>query len=192
MSLGGVEYLPPRDIACTLVRYRDGSLGIGTWSRIASKKADMLYYRQTPPCLVEDGKLHEILEEYAYARKWGATVSGETIIRRSAVGLSEDGRTLLYGLGEAMTAQAIARGMQAAGAHWVAELDVNYSYPRLLFYERGPDDAPIASSAIIPSIDFTADEYVTRPSVRDFFYLTRRNERAAAPRGDGSKLAAKR
>jgi hypothetical protein len=120
------------------------------------------------------------LNHSEYAKNWGATVSGETVIRRSAIGLSGDGKVLFYGLGEAMTAQALARGMKAAGADWVAELDVNHSYPRFLLYQSsGAEAAPRAVSAIIPGIDYSEDEYVTRPSPRDFFYLTR-NGRAAA------------
>lgn len=192
MYIGGKEYLPPRDIACTLARFSDGSMSIATWPKMAADKARMLFFRQTPPCLVEDGEIHELLKGYAYATKWGSTVAGDTIIRRSAIGLSKDRRALLYGLGDAMTAQAIARGMLVAGAHWVAELDVNYSYPRFLFFERSKAGAaPVASSAIIPGIDFTADEYVTRPSVRDFFYLTRARKRAGATPPAGSRLARK-
>ena len=47
---------------------------------------------------------------------WGATVSGETVIRRSAIGVDKTGQGLFYGLGEAVTAQALARAMRAAGA----------------------------------------------------------------------------
>lgn len=179
MMIGGVELLPPRDIACTFARYKEGGFRIATFSKIKGEVESMLYYRQTPPCLVEDGELHQALAS-EYAKGWGATVSGDTVIRRSAIGLSRDGKTLFYGLGEAMTAQSIARGMRAAGSHWAAELDVNHSYPRFLFYER-PDPAspPLATSAIIPGIDYQKDQYVTRPSPRDFFYLTRNRRRAS-------------
>jgi hypothetical protein len=179
MMLGGVEFLPPRDLACTFVRYNDGRYRIATWSDMKGEFPLMSFYRQTPPCLVEDGKLHDALLYQEYAKGWGATVGGDTIIRRSAVGLDSSGTTLFYGLGEAMTAQAIARGMLAAGAHVVAELDVNYSYPRMLFYEH-PEDGkpPIATSSIIPNIDFTKYQYVGQASPRDFFYLTRRGATA--------------
>jgi len=39
-------------------------------------------YRQTPPCLVEQGKVNTALESVEYNKNWGATVSGETVIRR--------------------------------------------------------------------------------------------------------------
>lgn len=186
MFYKNMEFLPPLDHACTFARYRDGGFRIATFSKMKDQVGAMTYYRQTPPCLVEDGEVHSLLHYHENAKNWGATVSGETVIRRSAIGLDRDRKTLFYGLGEAMTAQAIARGMKAAGAHWVAELDVNHSYPRFLFYERPSNEAtPQAVSAIIPGIDFDKDEYVSRPSQRDFFYLTK-SPRAAAlpPKGD--------
>jgi hypothetical protein len=174
MAIDGVEYLPPRDYACTFAKYRDGRMRIATFSKMKGETKSMQYYRQTPPCLVEDGELHSQLHYHEHAKGWGATVSGETVIRRSAIGLSQDGKLLFYGLGELMTAQAIARGMQAAGAHGVAELDVNHAYPRFLFFDRPvAAEPPKATSAIIPSLEYYSDQYVTRPSRRDFFYLTR-------------------
>jgi hypothetical protein len=174
MMLGGVDFLAPRGYGCTLARYRAGGLRIGTWTTLQSERERMLYYRQTPPCLVEGGKIHSQLHYDEHAKGWGATVSGETVIRRSAIGLDRERKVLFYGIGDSMSAQAIARGMKAAGAHDVAELDVNHSYPRFLFYER-PDAAapPVATSCIIPTVEFRPDHYVGRPSSRDFFYLTR-------------------
>ncbi|MBM4358343.1 MAG: phosphodiester glycosidase family protein [Deltaproteobacteria bacterium] len=178
MLLDGKEYLPPIDYSCTLVHYRDGRVSIAPWSILkGSGIGDMLFYRQTPPCLVQKGEVEKVVESTGeYSKGWGATVSGETVIRRSSIGISEDGRTLFYGIGDAMTAQSLARGMKAAGAHSAAELDVNYSYPRFLLYTRSEGAPPRATSSIIPSVDFTKDQYVS-PSPRDFFYLTREKKK---------------
>ena len=55
-----------------------------------------------------------------------------------------------------------------------AQLDVNYSYPRFLVYERASDsEPPKAKSGLIPDLKFTSWEYVSEASPRDFFYLTR-------------------
>lgn len=187
MMLDGVEFVPARGYACTFVRYKSGLLDLGTWSSLKGKLKRMTYYRQTPPCLVEKNKLHKALHYHEYAKGWGATVSGETIIRRSAIGLNADRRILYYGLGEAMTAQSLARGMKAAGAVDVAELDVNHSYPRFLFYDREPGQAqPYAREAIIPAIEYKRDEYVGRSSRRDFFYLTRKEAKKAQADLSGS------
>ena len=127
-----------------------------TWSSMKETASDMTGYRQTPPCLVEQGKVHDALKSVEYNKNWGATVSGDTVgIRRSAIGLDKDGRTLFYGLGEACTAQALAHAMHAVGADYAAQLDVNYSYPRFLFYTKTDTaDPPAVSSALIPGIKY--------------------------------------
>ena len=92
------------------------------------------WWRQTPGCMVELGKLHPGLaaDDNTY---WGSTIEGSTVIRRSAIGVSEDGRVLYVGIGDSTTAPAIARAMKHAGAHSIAQLDVNWSYPKFLLYE---------------------------------------------------------
>ncbi|WP_438020995.1 phosphodiester glycosidase family protein [Sorangium sp. So ce315] len=173
MMLDGDTFLPPRDRSCTVALYRNGAVRIRTWPELRADEARMTAYRQTPPCLVEQGELHGAL--YDSNRDWGATVSGETVIRRSALGVDATGKRLFYGLGEAVTARTLALGMKASGAHDVAELDVNHAYPRFLLYGRGEDGAaPRATSALIPDVQYKPEEYVAEPSPRDFFYLRRR------------------
>lgn len=174
MMLDGETFVVPRDMACTVGLYRDGAIKIGTWRALKATEGQMLGYRQTPPCLVEDGKMNAALDA-EYSKNWGATVSGETVIRRSAIGVDKSGTTLFYGFGDAVTAQALAHAMQAIGAEDAAQLDVNHSYPRFLLYEAGaPGQAPHVESALIPGIKFTKGEYVTDSALRDFFYVTRK------------------
>lgn len=173
MMINGDTYVAPRDIACTIALLRDGAIRIRTWPAVKDQEGSMAAYRQTPPCLVEEGTLNANLSEYN--KNWGATVSGETVIRRSAVGIDASGRTLFYGLGEAVTAQALGHAMKSAGSHSAAQLDVNYAYPRFLLFERAsPTDPPQAGSPLIPGIDFDKLDYTVQASPRDFFYLTRR------------------
>jgi Phosphodiester glycosidase len=173
MMLDGDTFLPPRDIACTVALYRDGAVRVRSWPAVQADEPRLLAYRQTPPCLVEEGALHHAL--YDSNRNWGATVSGETVIRRSALGVDAQGKLLFYGLGDAVTARSLAAAMKAAGAHDAAELDVNHAYPRFLLYDRGaPGAAPNAASSLIPDVKFKPNEYVGEPAQRDFFYLVRR------------------
>jgi hypothetical protein len=44
----------------------------------------------------------------------------------------------------------------------------------LLFDKGAPGEPPRIGSALIPDVNFKADEYVEEPSPRDFFYLARR------------------
>lgn len=180
MMLDGETYVPPRAIGCTVAMYKDGALRIRTWPAVKDDEPRLAFYRQTPPCLVEQGKVHNALEATEYSKNWGATVSGETVIRRSAIGVDTTGNVLFYGLGEAVTAQALARAMRAVGAVDAAQLDVNYSYPRFLVFEPDPSGgAPRVASAIIPGIKYQKAEYVGQPETRDFFYLTRRQPSAS-------------
>lgn len=180
MMAGGVTFIPPRDIACTVAFFEPGKgaspdddLTIQTWSKIADRRETMTAFRQTPPCLVEDGEPNPgLLQEFN--RNWGATVGGDTIIRRSAIGLSKDRRHLFYALGDAVTAQSIGRAMQVVGAHDAAQLDVNYSYPRFVLFEQNPSGSPLATSPIVPDLKYSPTDYVVGPQQRDFFYLTRR------------------
>ena len=175
MMLNGETFLAPRDVGCTVAMMKDGSVRVGTWKDLKAAEGDMRWYRQAPPCLVENDATHPALE-VEYAKGWGATVSGETVIRRSALGVDAAGRFLLFGLGDALTAQSLARAMKTAGAKDAAQLDVNYAYPRFLVYERPAGEPPKAKSAIIPDIKFRPAEYVTEPALRDFFYLTRKKD----------------
>ncbi len=171
MMLGGKAFLPPRDIACTVGLYRDGSLRIRTWPNISGTQSDMVAYRQTPPCLVEQGVLNDKLTEST--KNWGATVSGETIIRRSSIGVDASGKVLFYALGEAVSAQALAKAMQAVGARDAAQLDVNYAYPRFLFFDHPPAAERKAVMSLVPHVDYRTSDYVRDASPRDFFYVVR-------------------
>jgi len=172
MMIGGKTFLPPRDIACTVGLYKDGSIRIRTWPEVAPTEGDMVAYRQTPACLVEQGELNSKLSDMN--KNWGATVSGETVIRRSAVGIDPSGKTLFYGLGEAVTAQSLARAMKAVGARDAAQLDVNYAYPRFLLFDHPPGVDRKVISSLVPHVEYRALDYVREPSPRDFFYVVRR------------------
>lgn len=186
MRVDGVTLAPPKEHACTVVRRPDGGLEIGTFDKL-SAPGDAPWFRQTPRCMVEAGVQHPAL---ANSRSWGATVDGKTVIRRSAIGLDPERRVLFVGISNSTTAEALARGMQHAGAATVAQLDVNYSFPRFLFYNHASDG--IETVPLAQGFVYKAGQYIEGRSPRDFFYLTRRFEaqrgarpvaKLAAPRG---------
>jgi hypothetical protein len=161
---------------------------IGDWEKLESATAETAsWWRQTPGCMAEQGELHPGLrgEKNTY---WGATLDGDTIIRRSAIGLSTDGRVLYVGIGDFTSARALAAGMKHAGATEVAQLDVNWSYPRFVLYQpREPGSKELVATALCPGFEFSEDEYVRQRADRDFFYLTRKPsaqiEAAVCPQG---------
>lgn len=170
MAVDGNELLAPRPTSCTFAGLPDGSIRIGTWTSLANQANEYTFWRQTPGCMLEQGALHPGLVN-PDSKRWGATLEGDTVIRRSAVGLSADRRTLFVGISNSTTARALALGMQHAGAVDVAQLDVNFSYPRFLLYRDQPEGGLVAIGAVKGQL-FERNEYVGRPSSRDFFYVT--------------------
>jgi hypothetical protein len=122
---------------------------------------------------VQDAELHPGLRDRENTY-WGATLDGKTVIRRSAIGVSADGKTLYSGIGDHTTARAIAVAMKHAGAAHVAQLDVNWSYPKLVLYRPG-SAGPVAEK-LCDGFEFSEDEYVRQPAERDFFYVTRKTD----------------
>jgi hypothetical protein len=173
MWVDGVTLVKPRQHSCTIALYKDGSIRIQPWPELEPTQSEMRAYRQTARCMLEDGKLHAGLLDPT-ARTWGATLDGETVIRRSAIGISRE-RTILYvSITNNTTARALALGMKHAGAANVAQLDVNWSYPKFVTFEPGPEDAKLYPVALAEGFEFSEDEYLRKRSHRDFFYLTRR------------------
>jgi hypothetical protein len=176
VMVAGDVFLPPHDDGCTVALYPNGMVRIRTHQELAGTVGDMLAFRQTPPCLIEQGAIGPALLGADKPRRWGLSITGGVDIRRSALGLAEGGRTLIYGLGESITPRALAEAMRGAGAVDAAELDVNWSYTRFFLYGPGasPGAPPEVTATLVPKLKHAAGQYVTRPSERDFFYLSRR------------------
>jgi hypothetical protein len=172
MSVGGTELLKANPISCTFAGFADGSMSIATWRKL--ERADQAaWWRQTPPCMLENGVLHPGLA-VSTSKKWGATLEGDTVIRRSAVGLDASGKTLFVGISNSTTARALALGMERAGAVSVAQLDVNFSFPRFLLYRDDADTGKLTALGAVKGLLYQPDEYVGRASSRDFFYVALR------------------
>jgi hypothetical protein len=175
LMVDGVTFLPPEDASCTVAVLDDDSVRIAPWTDLRATETRMRSYRQTPPCLYLGGKRHPGLglEE---TTSWGAAVGGGAVIRRSAIGLGEKGTILFVGVSNSTTAPALADGMHHAGAVDIAELDVNWSYPKFLVY--APNAAgKLEASTVFPGFVFDKDEYVRRRAPKDFFYVMRRAAR---------------
>ncbi|AGP36827.1 hypothetical protein [Sorangium cellulosum] len=172
MRLDGVTLVRPRENGCTLALHGDGRMQIAPWARMAEGEGGMRWWRQTPSCMVDEGELHPALR-VPEVRNWGATLDGNTVIRRSAVGLDRDGKVLFVAISNHTTAPAIALGLRHVGATAVAQLDVNWSYPKFLLYEPGEGGA-LMPVALASGFEFSEDEYIRKRSLRDFFYVTRK------------------
>lgn len=170
MRIDNITYVAPRTDVCSVVAYQDGSVQVASWERVLEREAAMKFWRQTPNCMYEDGQLHPKLQAGS-EKKWGATLDGETVIRRSAIGVDGEGRTLFVGISNHTTAVAIATALHHAGAKAIAQLDVNFSYPKFILFEKGTH-AERQAVALADGFEFSDDEFIRKPSRRDFFYVT--------------------
>jgi hypothetical protein len=181
MKVDGVTLVKPKEKACTLVGYEDDSLRLATWKSVADTESKMRFYRQMPGCMYEDGKIHPGLAD-PNSRAWGATLDGETVIRRSAVGLSGDGKILYSAISNSTTAKAIADGVKFAGAESVGQLDVNWSYPKFVLFEPGEAGPERKAVPLAKGFEFDEDEYIKKRAIRDFFYLVRKDRESPTAR----------
>ena len=173
MRVDGVNLLKPRPKSCTVVGYTNDTVEIATWDAIKSPEERMRWFRQTPACMYENDTMHLGLRQ-PETRLWGATLDGDTVIRRSAIGLDASRRVLFVGISNNTTARALAEGMHHAGAVDVAQLDVNWSYPKFLLYALD-EKGDLVAQAPVDGFEFHPGEYVTKSAFRDFFYLTRKS-----------------
>jgi hypothetical protein len=181
MFVDGVTLVAARKGLCTILGLEDGSLRIGTWEKLREEVAEpgvkVRFYRQAAPCMAEGGKLHPALRDEE-TRSWGATLEGGTVIRRSAIGLDAKRSVLFVAITNDTTATALAGAMLHAGASDVAQLDVNWSYPKFVMFPRDADGTPYAHS-LFDGFLVGRDDFVRKRSARDFFYIVAQPERAA-------------
>jgi hypothetical protein len=174
MKIDNMTLVSAKPNACTIAAYKDDSLRIATWKHIANTESEMLWLRQAPECMIENAKLHPGLLG-GKGLKWGATLDGDTVIRRSAIGLSADRQVLYVSITNHSTARVLADGMQHAGAVDVAQLDVNWSYPKFVTFEPRGASGERKAVALAEGFEYSEDEYLRKKQRRDFFYLMRKD-----------------
>lgn len=167
MKVGAIELLPPVEWGCTLAMLANGSVRIAGWPSVKPDYDTVQWMRQTPPCLVENGKEDERLEDATL--RWGAALNGRTVVRRSALGINADGSILYYAIGDSLTSAAIARGLEAAGAVSAAMLDINQAFPRFVTFRTTANTEGWLDH--LPVTPQPPDIYLGTPANKDFFYL---------------------
>ena len=177
MKVDGVVLQPPRALSCVVAKLKDGTYLIRDWDEVKDREPEMVWWRQTPICMFDEGEPHPALSMPSMG--WGASsVSKTTVIRRSAIGLNPE-RTIAYvAIGNHVTGKAIGEALHHAGADCVAQLDVNFSYPKFFTYEKAPasDERKLVPVPLTDNFEFTDGQYVHDKSQRDFFYLTRKED----------------
>lgn len=157
----GHQYAPLRAGQATLVRYRDGHVNVVSWSGGPAPGPNIEFARQNLPLIVDGGQLNPGL---ANDSLWGATLGNAVRVWRSGVGIDAHGN-LLYAAADGQTAQSLAQILQRAGAVRAMELDINYEWVTLNFYESWGAASP---QKLLPGMTRDPTRYLV-PDDRDFF-----------------------
>ena len=173
MMVDGITILPPKDGIATLAIYRDGSVRLGAWGRDITSTVDMVAFRQNCPLLVDAGQINPTVNDGS-RKEWGYTVKNLDTTWRSGLGISRDGRFLIYVVGNSLTVESLGRALQEAGAYYAMQLDINGFYTRFVTY--APSDAanskyPVKADKLLKEMTASPTQFLT-PYDRDFFYVT--------------------
>jgi hypothetical protein len=169
MYADGKEYRPLRTGLASIVAYKDGSFAVGQWGRDLSWSDQVEAVRQNAVLLVDDGAVSSRVREGNDTWGYVEVNSAEFITWRSAVGVTADGH-LLVAAGNSLSAETLARALQAAGARYAMQLDINSPYVLTALYFSQPDAAPRAEKFMSSMPDNPAR--FLRPGERDFMYIT--------------------
>ncbi len=176
MMVDGITLLAPVDGMATIAVYGDGSVRLGAWGRGVVESPDMIAFRQNCLPLLEDGQLNPALTTNA-RKAWGMT-NNTDVTWRTAVGLAENRRYLIYAVGNGTTLEFLAKALQEAGAYNAMQLDINQYYAHFVTYAAmynasGDGGTHLEAERLLEQMIDTRELYLT-PHPRDFFYLTLR------------------
>jgi hypothetical protein len=207
MQADGVEYLPPKPYAATVLELRDGSAGFGAWPDSGAVPDEVLGFRQNLTAIVQNEKWNPWGRTW-----WGGTPPGwqdNIHTTRTGLCLTHD-RAIAYFFGGDLSAEALGRAMIQAHCEFGLHLDMNPGLAGFEFYDVEPSSTPRPLARPLQTdweyegtvhdlpdlrvrarrmtrgmMEVNFPQYIHREA-RDFFYLTRR---ALLPGPDLSPLA---
>lgn len=180
MMSDGVTWLPAEPGMATLAIKRDGQVIIGAWGRGVTPALDLLAWRQNNPPLIENGVVNPDVHAVNNLTEWGITVGNKAVTWRSGLGLTQDGRWLIYAVGNSLSTETLTAALQAAGAYNAMQTDINNPYDRFDTYtavaqqeqvNNQPVTLPLTAQKLIDQMKGGPDQFLV-PYDRDFFYLT--------------------
>jgi hypothetical protein len=205
VQANGIEYLPPKPYAATVIELRDGSNAFGAWPGPGSESdvpTDIVAFRQNLTALVQNGKFNPWGRNW-----WGGTPPGwpdQIHSTRSAICLTSEG-FIGYFYSTSIAADDLAQGMLDTRCTFGIHLDMNPGHAGFEFYDvareghlpplRRPLQADWEAEghvADMPGYAFRSrrmirgmghmlfPRYIQREA-RDFFYLTMRSVLPGAP-----------
>jgi hypothetical protein len=174
--VNGVTVLPPRDGLATVAMYDDGQVKLGAWGRDIITDTHLVSWRQNGPLLIDNGVINPETT-IGLPRDWGYSVNGETVIWRSALGLSADRRTLYYLAGPNLTLPILAKAMAATGAQFAMQMDINdYWVFFCTFYPNAQDPSHLETRELHLVMAYKNRDRYLNGFERDFFYVTSVND----------------
>jgi hypothetical protein len=103
---------------------------------------------------------------------WGQTIGNKEVTWRTAVGITQDGRYLIYAVGNGSTVETLAQALQNAGAYNAMQLDINRHYAHFVTYQPTIGTNPSLSAVqLLDQMEKDPTIYLV-PHSRDYFYLT--------------------
>jgi hypothetical protein len=173
MMVNGVTLLPPLPNIATLGIYKDGHVQIGAWGESIFFSPDLVAYRQNCPLILQDGQLNQAVS-VDDRFMWGQTIGNKEVTWRTAVGITQDGKYLIYAVGNATTTDLLAKALQQAGAFNAMQLDINRHYAQFVTYKATDNPKnPLTAIQLLDQMEKNPMIYLV-PHSRDFFYLTSR------------------
>ena len=171
MMVDNVTLIDPIDSIATVAVYKNGDVRIGVWGTDIIPSSDIIAYRQNCPPLIENGQITKYVDNPS-RQLWGMTQAADATWR-TGLGITQDNRYLIYAVGNATTTPSLASALQAGGAYWAMQLDINSGYERFITYQPNNSGTglPLTPQPLLSEMKSDPSVYLT-PSDRDFFYMT--------------------
>jgi hypothetical protein len=137
MMADGITLLPPKPGIATVALYQDGQIRIGAWGTDIVQTPDLIAFRQNCPPLIEAGQVNPAL--YQNNRSAWGTTGNTDITWRTGLGITPDGRYLIYAVGNGTTASTLAEALLKAGSFSAMQLDIHQFYAHFYTYRPNTD-----------------------------------------------------
>ena len=155
----------------TVVLGKNGDVRMGVWGEDTLADSNTLVWRQNNVPLIHNGQINPRTSSMSIA-DWGSALNGNVAVWRSALGLSQDGKTLYYAAGDSLLVSVMAKALNTVGAYQAMQLDVNNFWVH--FDAVRADGDGLKPEALFPAMVKQNDDRYLKSYTRDFFYITAR------------------
>jgi hypothetical protein len=160
---------PLRNRAASLVVFKSGNIGVGSWGRDFTLGGDVVAVRQNLDLIVDGGRVVGGIDNNI-GHRWGKTVGNRLFVWRSGIGITASG-AVVYAVGPRLSAASLANLLVAGGAVRAMELDINSNWTTFVVY-HGSSGAQ-AETKLLPQMVRPATLYDSTSSP-DFIVATTR------------------